>query len=288
LKGLLGSVTFEPKLNRKFRLLMTQICKISIVTPSLNQAAFIERTIRSVLTQQVDKSVEHIVVDGGSTDGTIEILERFSQNIRFTSETDRGMSDALNKGFSLCSGEIIGWLNSDDLYLPGTLQKVADFFSNHPDCMWLYGNCRMVDEHDNEIRKWITAYKIRKSAVFSFKRLLVENFISQPTVFFRRIALEQAGPVDINLPTAMDYDLWLRLAKLGKPGFINDFLASFRVHRGSISARSYRKQFEEQYLIHKRYDQNKLLLLKHRIMISLIVSVYSAMNLNFNFKKLPH
>ncbi|MCX6277497.1 MAG: glycosyltransferase [Bacteroidetes bacterium] len=263
---------------------MSQISKISIVTPSLNQAGFIERTIRSVLTQKVDAVVEYIVVDGGSTDGTMKILERFRSLISFTSEPDNGMSDALNKGFSSSAGEILAWLNSDDLYLPGTLKKVVDYFNAHPDCLWLYGNCRMIDEADREIRKWITAYKIRKSADFSFQRLLVENFISQPAVFFRRSAFEQAGAVDTSLPTAMDYDLWLRLAKLGKPGFINDFLASFRVHPGSISARNYRKQFEEQYQIHKKYDLNKLALLKHRLMILLIVSVYSLFNLYFCFK----
>ncbi len=263
---------------------MTQTHKISIVTPSLNQSEFIERTILSVISQQVNAEVEYIVVDGGSTDGTMKILERFSRVINFTSEPDNGMSDALNKGFSSSAGEILAWLNSDDLYLPGTLQKVVDYFNAHPDCLWLYGNCTMIDEADSEIRKWITSYKIRKSADFSFQRLLVENFISQPAVFFRRSAFEQAGAVDTSLPTAMDYDLWLRLAKLGKPGFINDFLASFRVHSGSISARSYRKQFEEQYQIHKKYDRKRLALLKHRLMILLIVSVYSLFNLYFCFK----
>jgi GT2 family glycosyltransferase len=223
--------------------------------------------------------VEHIVVDGGSTDGTLAILEKYHGNIRYTSESDRGMSDALNKGFKNATGEVIGWLNSDDIYLPGTLQKVSDFFRNNPGCSWVYGNCRMVDEEDREVRRWITAYKVWKSKDFSYNRLLVENFISQPAVFFRKSAIEEAGLLDVNLPTAMDYDLWLRLARIGKPGYINDFLAGFRIHRGSISARSFRKQFEEQYSIHLRYDRNKTRLFKHRMMISVIVTVYTMMQL---------
>jgi glycosyltransferase involved in cell wall biosynthesis len=260
---------------------MEKRVSISIVTPSFKQAGFIERTILSVANQQVDAIVEHRIVDGGSTDGTVEILEKYKHKILFTTESDRGMSDALNKGFSSCSGEILGWLNSDDQYLPGTLQKVADYFRANPDCQWLYGNCKMVDEHDREVRKWITAYKVRKSADFSFQRLLVENFISQPAVFFRRSALEQAGPIDLSLPTAMDYDLWLRMAKHSKPGYINDFLASFRVHRDSISARKFREQFEEQYQIHRRYDQKKTALFRHRTTILLIISVYSVFNMYF-------
>ncbi len=254
------------------------IRKISVVTPSLNQGGFIERTIQSVQNQIVDAEVEHIVIDGGSTDETLDILKGYGSKIRFTSGPDRGMSDALNTGFALCTGEIVGWLNSDDLFLPGTLQKVADYFSGHPDCLWLYGNCNMVEENDREVRKWITAYKVRKSARFSYRRLLVENFISQPSVFFRKSIFEKTGMLDINLKTAMDYDLWLRFSTLGKPGVIPDFLASFRVHQRSISARNIRKQFEEQYAIHQRYDQNKFRLFRHRTMIFLIVGVYTALH----------
>jgi glycosyltransferase involved in cell wall biosynthesis len=251
--------------------------KFSIITPSFNQAVFIERTVQSVINQAGFFSVEHIVRDGGSTDGTSDILEKYSGRIRYISEPDMGMQDALNKGFDMATGEIIGWLNSDDTYLPDALRKVADHFNRHPDCLWLYGNCRIVDEHDQVIRKWITAYKNRLSRKYSFERLLVENFISQPAVFMRRSALKDAGPVDPGLPTAMDFDLWLRLAKLGMPGYINDDLACFRVHKDSISSRNFREQFEEQYRIHQRYDQNRWLLFKHRINIRLIVLVYELL-----------
>ncbi len=254
-------------------------CKFSVVTPSFNQGGFLSRTLQSVLDQKSDFLVEHIVVDGVSTDNTHDILREHSGTIRFVSEPDRGMADALNKGFSMATGEIIGWLNSDDIYLPGTLQKVSDYFDQHPDCLWLYGNCRIIDDQDNEIRKWITRYKNRKSRNFKFERLLLENFISQPTVFMRRTALKQVGPVDLELPTAMDYDLWLRLAKLGTPGYIDHDLACFRVHQDSISSLNYKAQFDEQYRIHQKYDRNRRLLFIHRINIRLIVFIYSLNNL---------
>ncbi|MCX6304478.1 MAG: glycosyltransferase family 2 protein [Bacteroidetes bacterium] len=256
---------------------MQQSSKISVVTPTFNQAEFIERTLQSIRGQRVDVPVEHIVIDGGSTDGTLDVLAMHRDTISYVSEPDRGMQDALNKGFALATGDIIGWLNSDDTYLPGALQKVAAFFDLHPDCLWLYGNCRMIDEHDHEVRKWITAYKNRMSGKYSLEKLLTENFISQPAVFMRRKALQAAGPVDLGLPTAMDYDLWLRLAKLGDPGYINSDLACFRVHRKSISSINYRKQFEEQYRIHLRYDQNRGRLLKHRVKIRLIVFIYGLL-----------
>lgn len=256
---------------------MSEQHKFSVITPSYNQFAYLPRTIESVLGQQVNFPVEYLVIDGGSTDGTLDVLKMQADRLRYVSETDRGMADALNKGFSMATGEIVGWLNSDDLYLPGALQKAAEYFNAHPESLWLYGNCRMIDEKDREVRKWITNYKNRLARRYSYKRLLGENFISQPAVFIRRAALIAAGPIDVKLPTAMDYDLWLRLANLGHPGYIDDDLACFRVHNQSISSLNYKEQFKEQYRIHERYDQNRWRLLKHRMTNRVIVFIYSLL-----------
>lgn len=247
---------------------------ISVITPSYNQAGFIEETIQSVLQQSLDSGLEYIVMDGGSDDGTLDILKKYPDSLRWYSEKDRGQSDAINKGISLSSGEIIGWLNSDDLYFPGALQKVSDYFSAHPDCRWLYGKCRIIDEQGLEIRKWLTWYKNRVARKFYYPALLLENFISQPSVFFRRSAFEATGPLELELPLAMDYDLWLRMSKLGPPGILHDYLSCFRVHDQAKSTQNIRKQFVEQYNIHKGYDRRRILLFLHRLNIFLTICGY--------------
>ena len=251
--------------------------KISVITPSFNQANFIERTIRSILDQDVNFPLEYIVVDGGSTDGTLDILEKYKNRLNFISEQDEGQSDAVNKGITMASGEIIGWLNSDDVYLPGTLQKVADHFEVNPALQWLYGYCRTIDENDEEIRGWITCYKKNRSRRFNYKRLLTENFISQPAVFFRKDAFLKSGPLDLSQHYAMDFDLWLRLSRLSPPLVLNDYLASFRLHGSSKSTTNFRKLFTEQYQIHRKFDTGKWLLLKHRAKISIILFAYQVM-----------
>lgn len=258
---------------------MEEKVKISVITPSFNQAAFLRRTLDSVAGQKTGFPVEHIVVDGASVDGTLDILRERKDSVRFVSEPDRGMPEAVNKGFRMAGGEILGWLNSDDIYREGALQRVADYFDAHPACRWLYGKCGMIGPDDRPRRAWITAYKNRSLHPFRYEKLLVENFISQPAVFFRRDLVEEAGPLDLTLPTAMDYDLWLRFAQIAPPGYIGEYLASFRVHHGSISARSYREQFEEQFRIHERYDRSPGLLKKHRKRIRMIVLAYTIMGL---------
>jgi glycosyltransferase involved in cell wall biosynthesis len=253
---------------------MTEKLTISIVTPSYNQDDYIERTLNSVLSQETDFRVELIVMDGGSTDGTPGILNKYNGKIQWVSERDKGQCDALNKGIKRSSGDIIGYLNSDDLYLPGALQKVGEYFTSRPDCSWLYGRCRIIDEEDREIRKWMTLYKNLVSKRFIYPLLLIENFISQPAVFFRRSAIEKAGMFKLDLPLAMDYDLWIRLAKSGMPGVLEDYLACFRVHKQAKSAQYSKQQFLEQYRIHQLHDQRKLLLFLHRVNIARTIAGY--------------
>lgn len=248
--------------------------KLSIITPSYNQAAFIERSILSILEQSVTVPVEYIVMDGGSTDGTLDILKKFEGRLKWISERDAGQSDALNKGIAMASGDIIGWLNSDDVYLPGTLQKVTDGFESNPGAQWLYGMCRMIDENDREIRSWITRFKKYRSLKFSYTRLLTENFISQPAVFFRRDAFLSAGRLFPDQHYAMDYDLWLRFGKNYPPVVVKDYLSAFRLHGSSKSTTNFRKLFTEQYEIHYKYDRRKLILLRHRVTINTILVAY--------------
>lgn len=190
----------------------------SIITPSFNQGRFIERTIQSVLSQGVP--VEYCVVDGGSSDETLDILKKYGDHLRWISEKDDGQASALNKGIRATSSEIIGWLNSDDIYYPGALTAVKEFFDSHPDIDIVYGNANHIDEKDKVIEPYYTEE-------WDYQRLKDICFICQPAVFFRRRVIEQIGPFDDKLQYCMDYEYWLRLGKL------TDFVRLDRTLAGS-------------------------------------------------------
>ena len=257
--------------------------KVSIITPSYNQVDFIERTIQSVLTQDVD--MEYIVIDGDSDDGTLKILEKYNGRLIWTSAKDKGQSDAVNKGLEMSSGEIIGWLNSDDIYLPGALKKAVKYFEENPECKWLYGRCKIIDQNDNEIRNFVTRYKNFISGKFCYSRLLIENFISQPAVFFRREIFQELGFASLDHHYAMDYELWLRLGKKYSPGVVPDYLACFRRHLYSKSESGYVKQFSEEYQIAKENTRNPFLLLLHKLNVFKIVAIYWLLGMKSEKRK---
>lgn len=226
--------------------------KISVITPSFNQGAFLERTLNSVLDQRGDFELEHIVVDGASTDNSLDILRRYGSRLKTVSEPDKGQSDALNKGFRLATGDVFGWLNSDDTYEPGALAVVADEWKRKP-FAWCFGNCRTIDGQDREIRRWITRYKEWHSRRYSFKRLLSCNFLSQPSIFVSRKAIDEAGDIDVALRYAMDYEFFLRLARLSDPVYIDRYLANFRWHGGSKSGTAYAETARVAYECAKKH-----------------------------------
>lgn len=254
--------------------------KFSIVTPSYNQAAFIERTIRSVLDQQGDFELEYLVVDGGSTDGTLQILERYRGNLAWISERDAGQVDAIGKGFARTTGEVVAWLNSDDVYLPGALDAVARSMEE-PGARWCFGQCRVVDEEDREIRRAISWYKNRLSRRYSLRRLLTKDFIPQPATFFRRDLLEEAGPLDPAYQYAMDYELWLRFARLADPVFIPRDLATFRWHSTSKSSRGYAAAAWEAFEAARRHagPSQWLALVEHYLHVLSLVGGYRLLDL---------
>jgi len=213
--------------------------KFSIVTPSLNQGKYIEKTIKSVLAQSgVDW--EYIVVDGKSTDNTIEILNKYRNRIKYISEKDSGQSEAINKGFRLVKGEILGWLNSDDWYCEKALQKVEKYFKKHPDISIVYGDYAVSD------KKGIILEVVKE---IDFDRdifLHGVNYICQPTVFFRREVLEKVGGLDEKLHLTMDLQFWLRVVHCGfNFGHIRSCLAVTRLHQESKSIKEKEKQLIE-------------------------------------------
>ncbi|MCB0164760.1 MAG: glycosyltransferase [Anaerolineae bacterium] len=181
--------------------------KISIITPSFNQADYIAETIDSVRAQNYPY-LEHMVIDGGSTDGTLAILQQYD-GLDWVSEPDNGQADAINKGFKKSTGDIAAWLNSDDIYLPGALQHVADFFSRHPQIDIIYGDYHLIDQTGNVL--------LRKQEIpFDYNILLYGlDYISQPTTFFRCSVFERSGYLDDSLHYGLDWEYWLRLANDG-------------------------------------------------------------------------
>ena len=249
---------------------------ISIVTPSFNQAGFIERTIKSVLSQDYP-NFEYLVMDGGSTDGTVEILKKYGKKIVWRSEKDEGQGDAINKGLKLAKGEIFAYLNSDDVLAPGALKTAADSFSKNPRTKWVFGKCRIIDENDREIRKSITAYKNFWLERYHYNTLLVLNYISQPAVFWRREAYEKIGEFDPNEYWELDYDYWLRLGKKYPPGFIDKYLANFRVHQKAKTAMDL-KHFLGEVRVARKYTSNHFLIGLHYLNFLAIVLGYSILS----------
>jgi glycosyltransferase involved in cell wall biosynthesis len=197
----------------------------SIVTPSYQQAAFIERTILSVSSQGYP-AIEHIVIDGNSSDGTREILQRHENRLaHWRSEPDFGQSHAINKGFQLSTGEIMAYLNSDDIYLPGTVSAVAEVFAKDPELDAVYGHRIIIDEEDLEVGRWIVP-------AHDPEVLQWVDWVPQETLFWRRRAWERiGGHVDEALKFAMDWDLLLRFDRVGlKIKRLNRFLGGFRLH----------------------------------------------------------
>ena len=170
--------------------------KISIVMPSYNTVDYIERSIRSVVEQDY-KNIELFIKDGGSTDGTVEIIKHYADKypklIRWVSDNDKGQTNAINIGMRRVNGDILTYLNSDDIYKKGALKEVAEFFLKNPKIMWAYGKADIIDWDDKIIRRWITAYKNFWLRGYSYTTLLILNYISQMACFWRKEAAKDVG-----------------------------------------------------------------------------------------------
>jgi len=205
--------------------------KISIVTPSFNQASFLEETIRSVLSQGYP-NLEYIVMDGGSTDGSVEIIRKYEGELTFwKSERDSGQSDALRRGFQQATGEVLAWLNSDDTLEPGTLRLIGEYMDTHSDIDLVYGNMNLIDAAG---RYLYTAYPL-----LDLRILVYENpFIPQQAMFWRRNLYDRIGGVNPALRFGMDFELAVKFLLGGaKVAKIHKVIANFRVHRDAKSSK---------------------------------------------------
>ncbi len=217
---------------------------VSVITPSFNQGAFIERTIKSVLSQEGDFYLEYIVVDGASTDNTVEIIKKYEElfkkkmwsvkckgiSYKWVSEPDKGQTDALNKGIRMAQGEIIGWLNSDDTYCKDAIKKVVEGFLKSPEGDIVYGIANYINENDKILD---THFPKRYLQMSDFK---YENLVIQPEVFFKKFLVSKIGYFNEDLNYVMDYDFWIRAMKNGiKFKYIPEILANFRIRKESKS-----------------------------------------------------
>lgn len=247
---------------------------ITIVTPCLNGAATLPGALESVRSQGYGGELEHVVIDGGSTDGTLEILAS-APGVRFVSEPDRGLSDAVNKGIRLATGDVIGWLNADDLYLPGALDRVGRALAERPDALWATGPCLIMDDDGNEIRQAVTRYKTFFLRHYRYSLHLVQNFVSCPSTFVRRSAFDRVGLLDERFGYSMDYDLWLRLGRLSPPVILDQTLAGFRMAPGSLSMSGFERQFVEHAQNAREHGRgHPFAVTANRAMSRLIVLVY--------------
>lgn len=223
----------------KTRLNMTP--SITIVTPSFNQARFLEETLKSVHSQGYP-ALEHIVIDGGSTDGSVEIIKQYAARLAYwCSESDRGQCHAINKGLARATGEIVGWLNSDDTFEPGALETIARHFAEHPEWGCITGGAFAIDaagrylDHNSHVpldeprspRSIRLCPKPRGSECFSF---WTRDWFPQPATFWRRSVWEATGPLQEDLHYSMDYELWRRIARVTEIHSVPDVLANCRYH----------------------------------------------------------
>lgn len=196
--------------------------KVTVVTPSYNQGEFIRDTIESVLNQTYD-NIEYIVMDGGSTDETVDILRSYGDRFIWYSEKDGGQADAVNKGIRIAHGEIIGWLNSDDTYYPDTIEKAVQALLEHPDVDMIYGEGCYIDRAGNETSLYATR-------LFDHESLANECVICQPAAFFTKEIVERVGLLRADLQLCMDYELWMRISQQGKIMYVPHVLATSRMY----------------------------------------------------------
>ncbi len=224
----------------------------SLVTPSFNQGQFIERAIESVLAQNYPH-LQYLVIDGGSTDGTLAILSRYEGRLNWLSEADGGQAHAINKGFKQATGQIIGWLNADDELMPDALAAVADFFYHHPEAHFIYGEALTIDEHG---RSYGRRGNVKPT---NFTELTtVGDFIVQPAAFWRATLLAEVGYLDESLHYCLDYEYWLRVAQKYPLHYLPVTLAKERIHPQAKSSYLNGQRLTELDRLIQRYGQTTL------------------------------
>lgn len=238
---------------------MYKTLKFSIITPSYNQGQYIEDTIKSVLNQNYD-NFEHIIIDGGSTDNTIEILKKY-KHLKWVSEKDNGQTDAINRGFNLATGDIITWINSDDYYEENVFNDIANYFEKNENCLFLYGNQTYVDVKKNIL------IELDKHNL-SLKNLLENpNIIRQSSSFFHKKLISQIGLLDTKFNLVMDFDYFVRIGSIAKFHYINKNLSYYRWYSDTKTNANLKKQVIEIYKVYCK-NKKKIPFVAHKMLIA--------------------
>lgn len=240
--------------------------KISIVIPSFNKGKFIKNTLQSIVDQNYSL-LEVIIQDPGSSDGSLDIIneyvEKYPGIFKLFEEKDKGQLDAINKGLKKTTGDILSYINADDIYEPGALITIGEDFAQNPDILWLAGKGKVVDESGIDISKCITAYKDLLLNLNRYPLLLMVNYLMQPSVFLSKSAWKKYGPFRGDNKFIMEYEMWLRIAKVQMPVVLNVTLSSFRIPQKSFSRNEFEKTLSEDMKIVKKQTKNPLILILH-------------------------
>lgn len=241
---------------------------ISIVIPSYNKAKYIQKTLDSIVSQNY-QNFEVIIQDGGSTDGTLEVIKKYAakypSSIRYVSKKDSGQLDAINTGLKKAEGDIVTFINADDIYEEGAFESVVGHYIENPDALWFVGKCKIVNEKDDEIAKfWTICKNILLKLNSYFLLLLTSNYMSQPSVFMTKKAYQKYGPFSGNKKFVYEYDMWLTIGKVAMPSVINKYLSKFRISEDNISSVVYNDLFEMDLKVVKKHSQNKIFVYAHK------------------------
>jgi len=242
--------------------------KISVVIPSFNKVRFIKKTLDSILDQKY-QNLEIIIQDGSSTDGTLEIIKsyqnKYQKIIKLESKKDNGQLDAINTGFKKATGEILTFINADDVYDGNAFEVVSGHFLENPKSLWFAGKGLVIDEDGVEIAKLATWYKNLLFFINSKLLLLITNYLMQPSVFITREAYKKYGPFTGTSNFVMEYEMWLKLARLKMPRLINKNLTKFRIEANTKTKRMSKKLLEEDERIIKKFTNNIIILTLHKL-----------------------
>lgn len=242
--------------------------KISIVVPSLNKVKYIGSTLNSIFTQKYP-NLEVIIQDGASTDGSLEIIKQFARKhpheIKWESKKDNGQLDAINKGLSKASSDILTYINADDIYEDDSFESVAKVYQENPRSLWFAGRGMVINKEGKEIAKYATSYKNYLLSQNSRLGLLVTNYLMQPSVFFTKTAFEKYGPLIGIKRGVMEYAFWLKLSEFAMPVVMNKTLSAFRMSGENISSLYFRETLMADNQIVKKFTKNPLIIGLHKL-----------------------